>query len=190
MPKIVDHTKYKRELLEKSFECFAAYGYGSMTMRELASHLKVSTGTLYHYFTGKQVLFQALVEHLAERDFLQAESLPPKSAPFRTKILAMFELVEKDEEYFLKQNMVYLDYLRQHGSQEVSQDMVFLQTLEQYRMWLQDYLEISREMVTLIGAVLNGLMLDRAFSPAEVSYTRQATLLADLIEPTISNHVG
>lgn len=188
MPKIVDHARYKRELLEKSFECFARYGYGSMTMRELASHLSVSTGTLYHYFTGKQVLFQALVEHLADRDFMQTESLPPKSASFRAKLIGMFELIERDEQYFLKQTMIYLDYLRQHGAQEISEDVVFLDTLERYRSWLQTYLGVEREIVTLVGSVLNGLLLDRAFEPAQVSYSRQAKLLADLIEPTL--HVG
>lgn len=185
MPKIVDHPKYKRELLEKSFECFAKYGYGAMTMRELASHLNVSTGTLYHYFAGKQVLFQALVEHLAELDFVQTQSLPPMSASFRTKLLAVFELIEKEEEYFLKQTMIYLDYLRQHGAQEVSKDVVFLQTIERYRMWLQEYLGVDRDVVTLIGAALNGLLLDRAFDQTSVSFQKQATLIANLIESSM-----
>ena len=42
MPKIVNHETYREELLEKGFDLFANKGY-TITMRELASGLKVST---------------------------------------------------------------------------------------------------------------------------------------------------
>ncbi|NJL79674.1 MAG: helix-turn-helix transcriptional regulator, partial [Richelia sp. SM2_1_7] len=60
MPKIVDHEKYRKELLWKSFDLFAQKGYGSVTMREIAKELGVSTGTLYHYFPNKESLYLQL----------------------------------------------------------------------------------------------------------------------------------
>ncbi len=66
MPKIVNHETYREELLEKGFDLFANKGY-TITMRELASGLKVSTGTLYHYFTGKEDMFRQTMEHIAEK---------------------------------------------------------------------------------------------------------------------------
>jgi AcrR family transcriptional regulator len=70
MPKIVDHDRYRKELLGKCFDLFAAKGYGSITMREIAQGLGVSTGTLYHYFPNKKVLFEQLIEQMAERDVI------------------------------------------------------------------------------------------------------------------------
>ena len=58
MPKIVDHEQYRKELLGKCFDLFAQKGYGSITMRQIAQGLGVSTGTLYHYFPSKQALFE------------------------------------------------------------------------------------------------------------------------------------
>ena len=53
MPKIIDHSQYKLELLNKCFELFSKTGYGNITMRKIAELLDVSTGKLYHYFPSK-----------------------------------------------------------------------------------------------------------------------------------------
>jgi AcrR family transcriptional regulator len=55
MPKIVDHDQYRKELLSKCFDLFAEKGYGSITMRQIAEGLNVSTGTLYHYFPANKL---------------------------------------------------------------------------------------------------------------------------------------
>jgi len=68
MPRIVDHDAQRRDLLTRSFALFADKGYGGVTMRGLARELKVSTGTLYHYFDGKPDIFGQMLGFLAERD--------------------------------------------------------------------------------------------------------------------------
>ena len=68
MPKIVDHDEYRKALLKESFECFAQKGYSVVTMRELAKHIGVSTGTLYHYFPSKKAIFEAVIDYMAEED--------------------------------------------------------------------------------------------------------------------------
>ena len=42
MPKIVNHTEYREELLEKCFELFARSGFQSVTMREIGKKLGIS----------------------------------------------------------------------------------------------------------------------------------------------------
>ena len=60
MPKIVDADAVRNELLSKAAVLFARRGYGSLTIREIATEAGVSTGTLYHYFKGKEDLFRQL----------------------------------------------------------------------------------------------------------------------------------
>lgn len=72
MPKIVNHEQYRKELLSKCFDLFAAKGYAAITMRQISAGLKVSTGTLYHYFPNKQALFEQLVEEISQQDVITA----------------------------------------------------------------------------------------------------------------------
>ena len=60
MPKIVDHDIYRQELLQRSTQVFVSRGYGEISMRDIASAIEVSTGTLYHYFPSKEDLFRHL----------------------------------------------------------------------------------------------------------------------------------
>lgn len=66
MPKIVDHKAYRRELLQKARVVFAEKNYADVSMRDIALSLKVSTGTLYHYFPSKEDLFCDLFLHAAQ----------------------------------------------------------------------------------------------------------------------------
>lgn len=66
MPKIVDHKKYKRTLLEKARVIFSTKNYADVSMRDVAQSLGVSTGTLYHYFPSKEDLFCDLFLHSAQ----------------------------------------------------------------------------------------------------------------------------
>ncbi len=68
MPKIVDAQQYRQELLSKCFDLFAEKGYANVTTRQIAKELEVSTGTLYHYFPNKQVLFEQLAEQVCFQD--------------------------------------------------------------------------------------------------------------------------
>ena len=68
MPKIVDHDARRIEILEGCFSLFAEHGFASLSMRQLASSLKMTTGTLYHYFPSKKQIFEALFLLLQERD--------------------------------------------------------------------------------------------------------------------------
>jgi len=60
MPKIVDREKQKAEILAAAFPLFARKGYGVVGMRQCAKELGVSTGTLYHYFDSKEILFEQM----------------------------------------------------------------------------------------------------------------------------------
>lgn len=49
---------------ERALELFAEQGFGQVSLRKLANHMGVSTGTLYTHVAGKEeLLFEALEEH-------------------------------------------------------------------------------------------------------------------------------
>jgi AcrR family transcriptional regulator len=89
MPKIVNTEEYKQELLEKSLDFFAQRGYEALTMRELAQGLGVSTGTLYHYFPSKALLFEQIVEQMCQEDINQAAAELGKEPTLKKKLVAL-----------------------------------------------------------------------------------------------------
>ena len=105
MPKIVNHETYKEELLEKGFDLFANKGY-TITIRELASGLGVSTGTLYHYFTGKEEMFRETMEHIAKKHVgnIKNQIQPDWSTEDRAR--AIFIYVNMNDDYF--KNILFL----------------------------------------------------------------------------------
>lgn len=66
MPKIVNHKEYRRDLLDRAVVTFSNKNYADVSMRDIATDLEVSTGTLYHYFKSKEELFCALFLHTAQ----------------------------------------------------------------------------------------------------------------------------
>lgn len=70
MPKIVDHDAQRELILKQSFAVFQQQSYDSLTMRQLAGRLNLSTGSLYHYFDSKEDLFEALIRRLG-RDCIE-----------------------------------------------------------------------------------------------------------------------
>ena len=64
------------ERRDKALELFAVKGFGQVSMRELASHLGLTAGSLYHHFPSKQHLLFDLIEELFEE--LLATLQPPR----------------------------------------------------------------------------------------------------------------
>lgn len=182
MPKIVDHHQYRKELLMKSFDLFAQKGYSSITMRQLAQELGVSTGTLYHYFPSKEALFWQLVEEQTQQDILNflTEAGDVKTLPER--IEALMNFVAKNEDYFLKQMSVWVDFCQQQDSKEISKHEVLRRSSEQTKQTIAEYLQIPDQAIAdFICTFLNGLILRRLFEREIVSFQEQGTLLKKML---------
>lgn len=182
MPKIVDHHQYRKELLMKSFDLFAQKGYSSITMRQLAQELGVSTGTLYHYFPSKEALFWQLVEEQTQQDILDflTEASNVQSLPER--IEALINFVAKNEDYFLKQMSLWVDFCQQQDSKEISNHEVLKRSSEQTKQTIADYLQIPDQAIAdFICTFLNGLILRRLFEGELVSFQEQGTLLKKML---------
>jgi AcrR family transcriptional regulator len=162
VPRIVDHDAQRGDLLARSFSLFADQGYGGVTMRGLGKHLGVSTGTLYHYFSGKPDIFGQMLGSLAERDIADAESLlhPDQSPAERLEALARW-LTERGP-YLRRLLLLALDAWRLDPSEE---GRAALTTIARtYSAALTDRLqlpseEIGRLLFTLVvGSIVHGTL--------------------------------
>jgi AcrR family transcriptional regulator len=182
MPKIVDREKYRKKLLWKSFDLFAFKGYSSVTMREIAKELGVSTGTLYHYFPNKEAIFLQLVEEQFQQDvrnFL-AEAGDIKSIPERIRALVNF--TQKNEEYFISQILLWSDFYQQQGKGEVLNNEILKRVAQNSREELLKYLEIKDKTIAdFVVNFLNGLICVRMFEGEMVSYEEQGELLVKMV---------
>ena len=95
MPKVVDHEQYRKELLQGSLTLFAKRGYGSITMRQIATGLNVSTGTLYHYFSSKEQIFMQLVQELCEQDVSTFFAQAPQEGTIEERLQAVMNFILK-----------------------------------------------------------------------------------------------
>jgi AcrR family transcriptional regulator len=179
MPKIVDHEGYRRQLLKGSFDLFAERGYAAITMRELAASLGVSTGTLYHYFPGKQAIFEALVDFLWEQDVLMAAALQALPPVLEKRVEALIDFLVAHRDYFMKQTALWLDFCRCHGEEAAASNPAAARSVERFQTWLGNYLQIDDPtLVFFAGCFLDGLVLDLAFARGEGAAKNQAVVLS------------
>ena len=182
MPKIVDHEQYRKELLWKSFDLFAKKGYASITMREIAKEIGVSTGTLYHYFPNKEALFLQLIEEQTEQDLSDflAEAQDAETLPER--IDTLIDFIAKNEDYFINQTLIYFDFYQQQGKTTVLNNKILQTVQEKTRQELSKYLQIQdRGLASFIMNMVSGLLIGRMFEGDVISYKEQGELLKKML---------
>lgn len=72
MPKVVDHDEKRAELAAASWSVIAEGGLGAATLRRVATAAGCTTGTVTHYFAGRQAL---LVDSLRAAHSATAERM-------------------------------------------------------------------------------------------------------------------
>ncbi len=182
MPKVVDHDRYRKELLIKSFDLFAEKGYAAITMRQVAQGLGVSTGTLYHYFPSKEALFEQLVEELADADIASFSQVGAgKTIPELAEI--EFNLIEQNREYFLKQTLIMADYYQQQRREGKEVSPVLRRICDRAEAAMSKLLRIDDPNVLLfLMSYTDGLLLQELYGHRKIDYQAQAKILADLLE--------
>lgn len=180
MPRIVDHDQYRRTLLEQCGQLFMDHGYAGLSMRQLAEHLQVSTGTLYHYFKNKEELFRALVHQVAEQDLAQIrEALLP--VPVEQRLEAFLKLAERSEDYWRCQLLVVCDYARAVGFATFDQEVALREASQRYLETLEVLLQRSREQVELIDHYVTGLLLNRRLYGMSPDFAKQTAMFLNIL---------
>jgi AcrR family transcriptional regulator len=76
MPRTVKKPEERRaEIIKAARKLFQANEYDKVTMQELMDTLNIAKGTIYHYFSSKAELLEAVVEDLVDEDLRRKEAL-------------------------------------------------------------------------------------------------------------------
>jgi AcrR family transcriptional regulator len=187
MPKIVDRDRYRKELLQKCFDLFAQKGYGSLTMRQIAKELEVSTGTLYHYFPSKQSIFIQLIEEITDRDVVMVQDEFTGLKTIEEKINAFGEFLIKNEEYYYKQTLLFFNFFQQPELEQPELKEAIQKSYEGYQAAIMEFLEIEdKTLANQIFCTVDGLMTQRAFGFKTIGINQQMELLGKMIATYLS----
>jgi len=182
MPKIVDHDQYRKELLTKCFDLFANKGYASVTMRQIAQEIGVSTGTLYHYFPSKQALFWQLYDELNERDTASMNAVLNSTDTLEERITVIFDYIAQNEDYFFKQFLITGDFYQQQDREEILANETLKHNYELNRDFVAKALETDDPAVVNFAMCLaTGIMVVRLFEGNVVEYAEQAQLFNKML---------
>jgi AcrR family transcriptional regulator len=80
----------RREILDAARQMFETKGYEQTTMQDIMEQLNVAKGTIYHYFTSKEELLEAVVEFIVDGSIEQMrQALPqiPGNAMDKVRVL-------------------------------------------------------------------------------------------------------
>lgn len=183
MPKIVDHQKYREELLLKCFDLFASRGYANVTMREIAQELNVSTGSLYHYFSNKQTILQKMIEVIALREIEQVSYFAYQSDELEKRVDMFFNYFREREEFFKRVLLLLLDFSKYCTSADNQK------FLNEYADVIFDKIAegvgASKPFGAFVLIFLAGLAYHRLIVPDVVSFDEQADFAKGMVMPFI-----
>ncbi len=179
MPRIVDHDVRRRELLGQALGLFAAKGYNGLSMRQLARELGVSTGTLYHYFPGKDALFATMFRQLAA-DAIQATSEAAPEGADRTERLSILASYVQSQADVLSQALrIAQDVHRLHG--DAAGPSVVDETLGLLAAAIQDQLALPDPALgRVVLSFLLGTLVHRQLAPDHVDLEFHLSFMAGL----------
>ncbi|MCZ8346922.1 MAG: TetR/AcrR family transcriptional regulator [Leptospiraceae bacterium] len=181
MPKIVNHDEYREELLHKAFGLFARKGYSKVTIREIAKELGVSTGTLYHYFENKDVLFEQMVRLLVREDVKELRLMEVQTriqSPERI-IEVLFQFIQSKEFYFQSVVLMVCDVYRYN--EEGHSLSVLKDCLGIYRNAISQHLDLgNKDLENMLLSIVIGTIFQRMLDPEEIKYCKVSDVLEKL----------
>ncbi|RZM75012.1 TetR/AcrR family transcriptional regulator [Leptolyngbya iicbica] len=180
MPKIVDHDRYRRELLAQCLSLFAEQGFGAVTMRQIAGSLGVSTGTLYHYFPNKESIFVQLVEEYCNQDVPKFFAQAPIDATPEEKLRCVMAFFLANYQAFQQQLLIWIDYYQHCQYAGKDSNTVLQQFWQQTQQQLGAYLQWPPEQVDGLLIYLDGLLLQCLYGRSETDIARQIDAFCQL----------
>ncbi|WP_427162699.1 TetR/AcrR family transcriptional regulator [Aliinostoc sp. HNIBRCY26] len=182
MPKVVDHDEYRKELLCKCFDLFATKGYGSITIREIAQSLQVSTGTLYHYFPSKQALFEQLVEDISQQDMGKLLAEINNSEKLENKMISLGRYLVRNEDYFIKWLYIWVNFCQYQDIDDLGSNSALNRVNQNYQQVVLDLLGIhDKALASFVLSLVNGLILERLWCNQTIDFVEQCTLLGKML---------
>lgn len=98
----------KKEIIQTARELFQTKEYDKMTMKDLMDKLNIAKGTIYHYFSSKEDLLEAVVEDLIDEELKRKKSLLKSSrcrdmnALEKFRVLVTTDTIAEENEQILE----------------------------------------------------------------------------------------
>ena len=181
MPKIIDSEQYRKEILRKCFDLFAEKGYANVTTRKLSKELGISTGAMYHYFPSKQALFEQLVEEVSMQEF-QLFKTATRGHTLSQRIQALGNLLIENEEHFIKQAAIWIDFYQHHEIAEINENPVFQKIEKRSQQEISEFLGLTDlKLVRFIWTLVNGILIEQLEDDGSFSFREQVYLLTQML---------
>lgn len=178
MPKIVDRTEYKKELLESCFNLFSKKGYNNVTMREISKEIGVSTGTLYHYFPTKEDILENMFDYIKEKNVGEYLEVINNEDSIEKRVETIIDFWNKNQEYYQNVMLLAIDLYR---NKRKKIENLFRDFFNFYTNAVSNKLKISQNFSMAIVNQLLGLVFHSILTTEKVSYSDQLDMLKDVL---------
>lgn len=179
MPKIVDHEKYRNELLVKCFDLLSTKGYSNITMREIAENLGISTGSLYHYFQNKQAILDQLFQMVSRQNVGEAVELLQDEESLEQKLIIFEDFCKRNIDHYQKLFLLAVDFTR-NSTLDGAPDTLH-NFLNYYVKTIKLHFGISWEKSSSIVVYVIGLVCQSLLAPRTVDFDGQMTILKNIV---------
>ena len=82
----------RNAILDAALEVFTDYGYRRASLEDIARRAEISRTGVYHHFSNKEEVFQAMVERCHEITHRQALEVLSSDAPLEDRLLASMDI--------------------------------------------------------------------------------------------------
>lgn len=190
MPKLVDHGAQRRRIAEAAIDAIAESGLDRVRLVDVARAVEATTGTITHYFDGKDAMLTAALDRVAERliaglERLEAGSLVEAAAlalplgaggrrdwqvwlSFWGRAIASPELAAVHNRYYARLRTLLVEAIRR----------------DQASGGIDRSLDAGEAADAVITAV-DGLGVRASLDPGAWPASRQRALLRSLLEPLL-----
>lgn len=191
MPKLVDRVSYRKQLLAQCLDLFAHYGYGALTMRQIADALQVSTGTLYHYFPTKEALFQQLVEDVTRQTIFEASTTIQQDIAPEERLLGLFHFIAQHEDTLRKQFLIMLNYYQRRDLYGDTAETILKEGAARYRRAIMALLDWDDpQLCFMLQSQINGLLMLRMMNGATLPFMEQTSAFVDMLIDYLQKRTG
>jgi len=179
MPKIVDHDEYRNEMMLCCRELFSKKGYANVTMREIARELRVSTGTLYHYFPTKQAIFEQIFAREMAMDVEEIMSDILEHDSVKERMDKIIDHWDEKRNYYQNIVLLVVDFFRSHDSTITRK--VIGDYSAYYRKAMSEVMLLPHAIASGVFAHVVGLMYHDLILPHSLDMREQLNSLRDTI---------
>lgn len=171
------------QIIEAATSVFAAKGFDSATMDDIAAEIGINKATIYLYFDSKDVLIQSIAEQLFAQEVADLQAIYESLGTTTERLTAYYEaLIAAESEVLPLMPLLYEFYalgLRREDVRAVIADFIH-QLTELLTTIIEEGIESgefaptdARQAARALDALLSGTLLHWVYAPEEVDVEAQ-----------------